>query len=379
MSLATALVPLAFAVLGFALWSVRLGRLFGRPTPAPTARPEPWPRVSIIVPARDEAHNLPRLLASVARLDPAPCEVIVVDDHSTDGTGELARKAGVRVVTPPPLPAGWLGKPWACHAGAQAATGDLLLFTDADTAHARDSLGQAVAQLRRDDAGLLSVVPTHVVIAWWERLQGVFQLLLLLASGAGLPPSRARGERRFSIGQYLLFTRAAYERVGGHPAVAHRVAEDLAFARLVAEAGLGFSLLHAPGLLAVRMYPEGLGAFLRGWRRNFREGLASAGPGGVVEMVVLVGWLLGVPLFAAQALAAGALAPALLGLTTYLLTAAEIARRQPHVGRLPAWGALAYPLFVALFVAVTLLALLDRARRAPVAWRGRRLPAPAAR
>jgi cellulose synthase/poly-beta-1,6-N-acetylglucosamine synthase-like glycosyltransferase len=333
--------------------------------------------VSIIVPARNEAHNLPALLSSLRTLDPAPAEIIVVDDHSTDGTGELARRAGARVVTPPPLPAGWLGKPWACHAGAQAATGELLLFTDADTVHGRGSLARAWRCMRSRGADLVSVVPTHIVVATWEKLQGIFQLLLLIACGGGMasrPGERGRtrrGERRFSIGQYLLFRRDAYHAVGGHPAVAQRVAEDLAFARMIEEAGLRYELLYAPELLRVRMYPEGLRGFLRGWRRNVREGIQSAGALGVVEMVGVVGWLLGVPLFAAQAVAGEAAGLAATWGAVYLATAVEVARRQRRIGSFPAWAALLYPLFVLLFVAVTAAALLDRLRRAPVRWRGR--------
>jgi 4,4'-diaponeurosporenoate glycosyltransferase len=365
---ASYLLPVAVCVAGFLAWTLRLRRAF-RVTAPPLTGSADQTRVSIIVPARNEAHNLPALLASLRGLTPPAHQIIIVDDHSTDGTGDLARAAGAIVVTPPPLPAGWLGKPWACHAGAQAATGDLLLFSDADTVHAPWSLTRAIARLQATGADLLSVIPTHAVVALWEKLQGVFQLLLLVACRAG--GEARRGERRFSIGQYLLFRRDAYQRVGGHPAVKDRVAEDLAFARLVEHGGMRFDLLYAPGLMTVRMYPEGLGGFWRGWRRNFREGIASAGLGGGLEMVAVVGWLLGLPLFATQALLAGAPLLAVAWLGAMAVTAAEIARRQRGLGDLPAWGALLFPLPVLLFVAISVAAVVDKARRAPVRWRGR--------
>lgn len=372
---------------GAALWSWRLGALFrGRARGEGAQRGGVLP-VSIIVPARNEAHNLPALLASLKALEPAPLEIVVVDDHSTDGTGDIARAAGVRVVSPPPLPPGWNGKPWACRTGASAARGEYLLFTDADTVHAPGSLGQAMAELRARDAALLSAVPTHIVRAAWEKLQGVFQLLLLIATRAGAPESATRAgapeaaggagaagrahERRFSIGQYLLFRREAYEGIGGHEPVKQRIAEDLAFARLIADAGLGLGLVFSPGLLGVRMYPEGLGAFVRGWRRNFREGLTAAGAGGVIEIVAIIGWLLGAPLAALSAAAAG-LAPLALGwAAVYLATAVEIARRQRSLGAFPPWSGLFYPVFVGMFVLVTALALIDRWRGTTVIWRGR--------
>ena len=228
---------------------------------APSAR---WSRTTrpasanrAVQPARDEAHNLPRLLASLARLAPAAHEVIVVDDHSTDGTGELARAAGATVITPPPLAPGWLGKSWACHAGAQVATGDYLLFTDADTEHGPGALGLALA--RAATAELVSIVPTHRVEAGWEKLQGPFQLMLLVAGRAGAEATH--GARRYSIGQYLLFERATYLRIGGHAAIAGEIAEDLHLAARVVDGGGRFALVHAPGALGVRMYPEGVAGF----------------------------------------------------------------------------------------------------------------------
>jgi len=364
----TWILPLVVCLAGAAVWTLRLRTLFGSPPRPPSSSPAA--RVSIVVPARNEAHNLAALLASLRTLDAH--EVIVVDDHSTDGTGDLARAAGATVVTPPPLPDGWLGKPWACHTGAQVATGELLLFTDADTVHAPWSLARSVARLAETRADLLSVVPTHAIVTSWEKLQGVFQLLLLIACRAGATSTaRARGERRFSIGQYLLFRRSAYDAVGGHPAVKQRVAEDLAFARMIEHAGLRFTLLHAPDLLTVRMYPEGLGGFWRGWRRNFREGIASAGIGGGLEMIAVIGWLLGMPLFAAEAVLAGAIGPTLAWIAAMGLTAAEIARRQREIGPLPWWGAVAFPLPVALFVVISIAAVIDKVRRVPVRWRGR--------
>jgi 4,4'-diaponeurosporenoate glycosyltransferase len=377
---AGAIILAALVVAGMGLWRRRMGALARVREQGAGAAPAPGAGsalpVSIIVPARNEAHNLPGLLASLRALDPAPLEIIVVDDHSTDGTGDIAAAAGAHVISPPPLPAGWNGKPWACRAGAGVAQGEYLLFTDADTAHAPDSLGRAMARLEACGAALLSVVPTHVVRAVWERLQGVFQLLLLVATGAGAaeraPAAGARQhERRFVIGQYLLFRRDAYQRIGGHEPVKQRIAEDLAFARLIRGAGLGLALVFAPGMLRVRMYPEGLGAFVRGWRRNFREGLTAAGAGGALEMIAVIGWLLGVPLAALVAAGQGQAALLALWAAVYLVTVVEIGRRQRDLGAFPWWSALVYPVFAGMFVLVSALAVLDRLRGTPVIWRGR--------
>jgi 4,4'-diaponeurosporenoate glycosyltransferase len=328
--------------------------------------------VSIIVPARDEAHNLPTLLRSLAALTSRPREIIVVDDGSSDETAAIARAHGATVITPDPRPSFFIGKPWACLCGARVAGGAYLLFTDADTWHAPASLEQALAALHESKAALVSAIPTHRTERLWERLQGVFQLLLLVATRADARP-RGQRERPFAIGQYLLFRRDAYFAIGGHAATPACIAEDLALASMLVRAGHIVRVLFAPGALRVRMYPEGLHAFLAGWRRNFRDGLPAAGALTVLELVVVIGWLLGIPIWLVQACSSGAADWCLVWALAYLATALLIAREQRCAGPFPWWSALLYPLFALAFVGVTFASLFDAARGRPVTWRGRKV------
>ena len=362
------LIPLFVMVVGSSLflWRLRVARSETRAASADTVR-----TVSIIVPARNEAHNLPTLLASLQALEPAPLEIIVVDDHSHDGTGDIARSFGARVVTPEPIAPGWIGKSWACWAGARVAQGEYLLFTDADTWHAPDSLLRTLGALVEERVGLVSVIPTHRLVAFWEKLQGIYQLLLLVATRAGAKDRPGSGERRFAIGQYLLFKRSAYDAIGGHQATAGRLAEDLALARVVSDSGHGVRVMFAPGALQVRMYPEGLSAFVAGWRRSFRDGVGSVGIMAVLEIVMVNGWLLGIPLWMATAAVAGQGMLVLAWLCAYFLTAWVIAREQRNYGAFSGFSALCYPLFVLLFVFVSAASMLDGLRGAPVVWRGR--------
>ncbi len=355
---------------GAIVWTWRMHAAFRRPSVASKATAASLD-VSIIVPARNEAHNLPALLDSLSTLQPPAKQIIVVDDHSHDGTGDIARAAGATVVTPPPLPDDWNGKPWACHAGAKVATGRYLLFTDADTVHAPDSLARAVATAETERADMVSVIPSHIVRTTWERFQGVFHLLLLIATSAGA--RKAKGERRFSIGQYLLFTRAAYDRVGGHETVRRRIAEDLALAKAVAESDGHVATAHCPGLLSVRMYPEGFGAFMRGWRRSFYDGLASAGAVATVELTAVIGWLLGAPLLLARSIIAGEVPGIVLGGALYVLAVLAVAHRQRGIGTFSIVTAPAYPIFVVVFAVVSVVALIDRLRGAAVVWKGRQV------
>jgi 4,4'-diaponeurosporenoate glycosyltransferase len=229
--------------------------------------------------------------------------------------------------------------------------------------------------MEQSGAGLLSVIPTHIVRSWWERLQGVFQLLLLIATRAARSAkARDAGERAFCIGQYLLFDRGVYEKLGGHEAVRHRVAEDLAFYRLVRAHGGQYFLMSKRGMVNVCMYPEGLGAFIAGWRRNFREGLDAAGVGGVLEVVFVIGWLLGLPIWLATAWAEGnGMAEAAFA-GAYLVTGLLITFAQRVAGNFSAPGAFLFPLFAAIFVLATVLAVWDKVRQAPIRWRGRTVP-----
>lgn len=366
---------LIVAAVGAAVWAWRLRPLSARRRTREPAASGPVD-VSIVIPARNEAHNLPALLASLGELTMRPREILVVDDHSIDATAEVAERFGARVLTAPPLPQGWTGKAWACAYGAAHATGAFVLFTDADTIHAPASLARAVARMRSRAADLVTVVPTHRTAALWERLQGVFHLLLLVATRAGardVESAGARNSRGWAAGHYLLFRRATYDAIGGHAVVADRVAEDLALAAEVRRAGHVATTMFAPRLVIARMYPEGLRGFVAGWRRNFRDGLEAAGVTGFVEVFVVLWWLLSVPLDLTRALAASDWTSAGVLGVVYAATALDVGRRQRALGAFPAWSALVYPIFAVVFVLVTSLAAIDRLLGRPIRWKDREI------
>jgi 4,4'-diaponeurosporenoate glycosyltransferase len=371
MELTTALM---FCVAGSTVLAARLAATHrAEPAgPLPAASPGTLD-VSVIVPARDERHNLDRLLTSLNALSPAPREIIVVDDHSSDGSAELAASYGARVVRPEPLPHGLVGKSWACAAGARVAQGRALLFTDADTEHAPDSLARALSVLAQPGVGLVSVAPTHRLVQLWEQLQGAFHLLLLIATRAGAQSLSRDTRRRFAIGQYLLMRRDVYDLVGGHLSVADQLSEDLALAQRVAAFGSEVRVVFARDLYRVRMYPEGLAAFLAGWRRSFRDGMGRAGLLGGLELTLVITYLLRLPLWCLDALASGAYGVAAFFACAYCTTAWLISREQRHYGAFHGASALLYPLPVLAFVVVSTLSLGDALLGRPVVWRGRRI------
>ena len=151
--------------------------------PAAAARTPSSPSISVVIPARDEEHTLPLVLASLARLSVPVDEIVVVDDGSSDRTAEVARAAARARGRGNAPAAGWTGKAWACQTGAGATTGGLLLFLDADTALAPDAMDGLLA-LHEQHGGLVSVQPFHRVVRPYEQLSAYFNVVSLLASGA---------------------------------------------------------------------------------------------------------------------------------------------------------------------------------------------------
>ncbi|WP_102125639.1 glycosyltransferase [Deinococcus planocerae] len=259
-----------------------------RPRPVPRERP----RVSILIPARDEAHNLVHTLPGV--LAQGADEVLVLDDGSRDGTGGLARRLcagvpGARVLCGEGLPPGWHGKPWACQQLARAATGDVLIFTDADVRWGPGALGAVLAELTRSDADLLSVWPRQRNVTLGERLitplVEVVLLTFLPAPGLRLPFPAASAAN----GQLMAFRRAAYDRLGGHALVRSEVLEDVIFGQRLKERGGRLALALAGECMEVRMY-RSYPASVAGFGKNvYRVHLRSR-----AVLAVSIGWHLAV-------------------------------------------------------------------------------------
>jgi 4,4'-diaponeurosporenoate glycosyltransferase len=241
--------------------------------------------VSIVVPARNEATTLPVLLASLRALDPPALEVIVVDDSSNDATAGIAWRAGATVIPAGELPAGWLGKPWACHTGAANARGSHLLFLDADTWLAPDALRWLLPAQR--DGGLLSVQPYHVTQRLYEEMSAYCNVVSMMGTGAFTPRPSALGSRG-AFGPCLLVSAAEYARVGGHASVRADVVEDVALSARYREAGLPVLCLGGGDVVRFRMYPDGLRQLVEGWSKNLAAGATRVNPVATAATVVWV-------------------------------------------------------------------------------------------
>jgi chlorobactene glucosyltransferase len=216
--------------------------------------------VSVLVPARNEARNIRRCLESLLAQDYPLMEVLVLDDGSTDETPEIVaemarRDPRLRLIPGQPLPAGWMGKNFACHQLAREARGDWLLFTDADTVHHPQAVSWALTAAKENRADLLTLVPHAVTHTFGEQL-----LLPIIPFGIlGLFPLALGARVRIpaftmAIGTFMLFRRETYERIGGHAAVRGEIAEDVVLARRVRRHGGRVVLLDGADHLDVHFY-----------------------------------------------------------------------------------------------------------------------------
>jgi len=248
--------------------------------------PSDPPRVSVVIPARNESRNIERCARSVLAAAYPNFEVIVVDDHSTDGTGDIARRiarddARLRVVDAPSLPDGWFGKQWACATGARESSGELLLFTDADTRHSADLLPRAVNAMRTRGAELLSVAGNQEMHSFWERIiqPQMFALLSIRYGGSEHVSNAKRPVDAIANGQFILVRRDSYDAIGGHAAVRDRVAEDMAMAQTFVAGRRRIALYEANEQLSTHMYAS-LSELIAGWGKNIYAGGRMAALGG---------------------------------------------------------------------------------------------------
>lgn len=222
------------------------------------------PRVSVLVPARNEIGNIAGCLGGLLRQDYPNLEILVLDDGSTDGTTEVVMKLAVndarlRLVRGQALPDGWAGKAHACWQAAHHATGEWLLFVDADTRHAPELVSMAVSAALERRADLVSTFPRQIAKSLGEALTAPMIYWVLFAL---LPIRTVSGHRSAAFtaacGQFLLARRDAYFEVGGHRAIRGSLHDGLHLARLFKRWGRRVALVDLSEEISCRMY--------RGWK-----------------------------------------------------------------------------------------------------------------
>lgn len=346
------------------------------PLPPPA---EGGPKVSVLVPARDEERSVEGCLRSLLRQEYHDFELLVLDDGSTDRTPSILRrleresKGRLRVLRGEALAEGWHGKSWACRQLADAASGELLLFTDADTLHEPGSLARAVRAIGEGRGDMLSLTPRQELGSFPERLVVPLVNVVLMSY---LPLRLVRASRNpafcFANGQFILFRRSFYERIGGHEAVRRALVEDVWLCQAVKRAGGRVLSFNGTDALSCRMY-RNFREVWEGFSKNVYAGLGGSTPG-LLAFVLLTFALHLAPwgflvhgLMAGEYGAAGFLLP-LLQISVVLLGRMLVARRFAE----PPSLAFLDPLARGLFIAISLNSLLQARFGGGALWKGRR-------
>ena len=338
-----------------------------------------YPRVSILVPARNEESTIGPCVRTLLSQRYPNFQVLVLDDESSDGTWRVletlaAKDNRLRVLKGKPLPSGWLGKHWACHQLGQAADGELLLFTDADTHHQPDTLSYSVAALLAEEADLVSAMPKEKAVSWAERLLipillwSIFSFLpLCLAYRLKTPFLSA------AMGQLMLFRREAYEQIGGYESVRQHAVDDLALGRRIKSHGLCWRLLDGSRHIHCRMY-QNFNEIYEGLSKN----LFAVFEYNVPIFVFIWLWLLIVFWEPLVVLALGMTQPYISSLSMVLAAVAIAAS-------LLLWGIsyqrFGFPLYMVFFYPLSMLLAVVVAMSSMVltlagrtGWKGRRIP-----
>ena len=353
----------------------------------------PAPKVSILIPARNEERNLYRLLDSIESQTYSRLEVIILDDHSEDRTRliadefALASRFQITVHSGLHKPAGWGGKNWACHQLADHASGDVLLFLDADTWLASTTVSDIVINLQRYKLDFATVWPHQVMATAAEKaivsnvyatIATYLPTLYSYKSPAWIPGRTLKNKTKplfaAACGQCMIFTREAYKISGGHSSIKDQVVEDVLLAQKVVQSGKSMRMFHGTDRLWCRMYDSHEEIF-NGFRKNFFAGF------GYRLFPFLMAWILHaivylVPPVVFLFAAAGAF-PDQFQLTILILSA--VLTFIPMLQRFwvskffkwPAETTLLYLPGILWFQMLAVIVVLDRLLKTRATWKGR--------
>lgn len=323
--------------------------------------------LSVLIPARNEEHNIGRLVQAVLAMHHQVEEVLIYDDGSTDRTWEIIREMQIldpriRGIEGGKLPEGWLGKNYACHCLASEARGELLLFLDADVVPEAGLAGGLVSRMESQGLDLLSIFPVQRMQGMGEWMSVPLMNWILLSL---LPLSLVRLSRRPSLsaanGQCMLFRASAYRDQPWHSAVRNEAVEDIRIVQRMKAGGKRVETLLSDGQIACRMYRSYVEA-VRGFSKNIHHFF-----GGSYTMMALFA------LFTTTGPFWSALAFGWPGFLTYTVAALLTRWITAHLSRQPAWRlTLLHPLLHASMLYVMVNAYLAQ-RKGTLEWKGRKL------
>lgn len=362
-------IPFSFYLNGLILlgWSVGWIPFLKKRTLPKRLREEPQAQVSLVIPARNEEKNLPLLLSTLLESVGSHwlCEVIVVDDASEDRTAEIAKNWGARVIQAKPLEMGWTGKTWACHQGAEASHGNVLVFLDSDTRFESGGLKKWVEQFAAFSSPVaLSLLPDFICEDFYENFSAFF--FLAMAWG-----TRAWGGGDFRdhrlVGQCLMIRKEDYLRAGGHQGVKGEILENLWMSLVLQKIRVEPISLLGRGMIQVRMFPEGIWQLIAGWKKSFAKGSTAISKAALFESAL---WMTAAISSALELV----FDSSWINFFIYLLFSIQIFFLLKKIGKFSPWTSVLFPVFLFFYQALFFHSLLNQCFGRSAEWKGRKIP-----
>jgi len=321
---------------------------------------------SVIIPARNEEHNLRLLLEDLRTQSLTPLEIICVDDDSSDATAQIAKSYGVKVISLLNKPDDWTGKTWACQNGANAAAGELLIFLDADVRLEKNGIARLL-QAYSDDGCTISVQPFHSTQRMYEQFSLLFNLIQIAANGTALPKPMGVG----LYGPVILIPKSDYLKINGHESVRKSVVEDIALGRRLAQEGIPYKLYVSDREIAFRMYSEGFRSLIQGWVKNIASGAART-PAPVLWMVFFwVTSMISAPVHIVVFAAYKTVFLMALYSALYLIWVFALYRLSKRAGQFFVTAVVFYPILLLVFISIFFVSMFKRIFGLKVTWKGR--------
>lgn len=318
--------------------------------------------ISVIIPARNEENNLPKLLKTLSNQTYPIDEIIVVNDNSTDGTANIARSfKNVKLInlTEEP-PEGWLGKPWACWNGFKNSTGDLLIFIDADVELSEDAIESLVYAYEKYN-GLISIWPYQRFEKRYEHFNYFFNIgavtstTILKIFGKSKPIG--------AFGPIVMTSRNDYIKTGGHSSVNSEIVEDLKLGKVYLENGIPVNNFLGNSLVKFRMYPKGFNELFEGTTKNMASGLNRSN---FTNTFLILIWYLGI-------LYSFPIKLTTFNIIHYLSYVVQFRYLTKKTGDYDLLDALIYPIYFVFFILSLLISIYKTVFLHKVTWKGREI------
>lgn len=331
-----------------------------------------YPKVSIIIPVRNEEKRLEATLDSLRSLDYPSFEVVIVDGSSEDGTQKLVERYDkFKLISEGDLPTGWIGKVWGCWVGAQNSSGEILLFTDADVKHNKESLRLIVNHLLSNNLEALSVLTHQEANSFWERMMFVILFLIFIVSGGSRESKNKKSNSSIANGQYFVFKRDCYFSINGHKAVHNNIVEDIALASELKENKKKFEVVAEPKIASTRMYPKGLRDMWEGWSKNLYYGSSLFRPLHELALAIIIFWSLGGPLLILMSFILDRPEMVMVGSFVYLSLVVVFIRFSNRAGDYPPYYSFVYVLGILFFLITFLNSYQRHKTKRGAKWKGR--------